>query len=73
MLLGAIQTALTAEPSMASSAWNDDTPARDELTIPTNEESTTTTMWLIKETKRINLGFSDKRKTLIIIFSLTDK
>jgi hypothetical protein len=41
--------------------------------IPSNEAPVATSMWLIEETKRINVGFSDERKTAIISSSLDDK
>jgi hypothetical protein len=63
---GGIQTALATRTSMAPSTTNDNTPTRDDLTIPTNKASTVTTMRPTEETKRVNLGFSDERKTVII-------
>jgi hypothetical protein len=48
---GAIQTALTAGPSVAPTTTNIDTSPGDDLTIPTNEASTATTMRLAEETK----------------------
>jgi hypothetical protein len=65
--------ALKCGPSIALLEWSNDTPAGDDLTIPSNEESTTTSMRPTKETKRINLRFSDERKTTIISSSLTNK
>jgi hypothetical protein len=71
--LWAIQTTLTLGPSIALPATNDDASPWDDLTIPTNEASTATTMRPIEETKRANLGFSNERKTIIISSSLTAK
>jgi hypothetical protein len=65
--------ALTIGPLMETSAQSDDTPAKDDLTIPLNEAFVATSMRLTKETKRINLGFSDERKTTVISSSLTNK
>jgi hypothetical protein len=65
--------ALVVGPSIALPATNDDTSPRDDLTIPTNEASTTTTMRPTEETKRANLGFFDERKTSIISSNLTTK
>jgi hypothetical protein len=65
--------ALTTGPSTAPSTRNDDTPVEDDLTIPTNEASATTSMRPTEETKRVNLGFSDEHMTVIITSSLTDK
>jgi hypothetical protein len=45
----------------------------EDFTIPSNEASTVTSMRLIEETKRINLGFFDERKATVISFSLDDK
>jgi hypothetical protein len=59
VLSGAIQMALATGPLMKPSTPNNDTLVGDDLTMPTNEASTTTTMRLTKETKRVNLGFSD--------------
>jgi hypothetical protein len=73
MLLGAIQRALAAGPSMSFLGTNDNSSPGDDLTIPTNEASTAMTMRLTKETKRANLGFSDERKMMIISSSLTAK
>jgi hypothetical protein len=41
--------------------------------IPSNEAQAATSMRSIEETKRINLGFSDERKTTIMSSSLKDK
>jgi hypothetical protein len=61
----AIQTALTAKPLMALSARSDNTPEGDDLTIPSNKASATTSMRARKEMERINLRFSDERKTTV--------
>jgi hypothetical protein len=70
---GAIQTALTAGPSIALPAQGDTRLEEEGLAIPTNEAQAMTSMWPIEETKRINLGFADERKTTIISSSLDDK
>jgi hypothetical protein len=70
---GAIQTALTGGPSVALPVQVNDKPTEDGFTIPSNEASVTTSMRLTEETKRINLGFSDERKTAVISSSLNDK
>jgi hypothetical protein len=69
---GAIQAALTAGPPTTSSVQEDTKPEED-LTIPTNKAKVVTSMRPIEETKRINLGFADERKTAIISSSLDDK
>jgi hypothetical protein len=68
----AIQAALTTKPSTISSAQADSKPEED-LTVPANEAQAMTSMRSTEETKRINLGFADERKTAIIISSLDDK
>jgi hypothetical protein len=70
---GAIQMSLTARPMVALPAQVDDMLAEENFTIPSNEAPTMTSMRPIEETKRINLGFSDERKTAIISSSLNDK
>jgi hypothetical protein len=70
---GAIHMAHTARPSMAPWTQSDGTPAWDDLTILSNEASTSTYMRPTEETKRINLGFSNERKTAVIRSSLTNK
>jgi hypothetical protein len=50
-----------------------DTKPEEDLTIPTNEAQAVTSIRPIEETKRINLGFTDERKTAIISSSLDDK
>jgi hypothetical protein len=69
---GAIQAALTTKPPTTSSAQVNSKPEED-LTIPANETQVVTSMRPIEETKRINLGFADERKTAIISSSLDDK
>jgi hypothetical protein len=69
---GAIQAALTAGPPTAPLAQAD-TKLEEGLTIPTNEAQAVTSIRPIEETKRINLGFADERKTAIISSSLDDK
>jgi hypothetical protein len=67
----AIQAALTTKPSTTSSAQANSKPEED-LAVPTNEAQAVTSIWSTEETKRINLGFADERKT-IISSSLDDK
>jgi hypothetical protein len=69
---GAIQATLTTKPPMTSSAQANTKPEGD-LAVPVNEAQVVTSMWPTEETKRINLGFADERKTAIISFSLDDK
>jgi hypothetical protein len=45
----------------------------EDLAVPANEAQAMTSMRPTKETKRINLGFADERKTAIISSSLDDK
>jgi hypothetical protein len=68
----AIQAALTTKPSTTSSAQANSKPEED-LTVPANEAQAVTSMRPTEETKRINLGFTDERKTAIISSSLDDK
>jgi hypothetical protein len=68
----AIQVALTTKPSTTSSTQANSKPEED-LAAPTNEALVATSMRSIEETKRINLGFADERKTAIISSSLDDK
>jgi hypothetical protein len=68
----AIQAALTTKPPTSSSAWANSKPEED-LAISANEDQAVTSMRLTEETKRINLGFSDERKTAIISSSLDAK
>jgi hypothetical protein len=68
----AIQVALTTKHSTTSSAQANSNPEED-LTVPTNEAQAMTSMRPTEETKRINLGFADERKTAIISSSLDDK
>jgi hypothetical protein len=70
---GTIQTTLTAGPSVALPAQAKNVLEEESLTIPSNEAQAATSMRSTKETKRINLGFSDERKTAIISSSLDDK
>jgi hypothetical protein len=69
---GAIQAALTAGPPTTSSVQADTKP-KEDLAIPTNEAQVVTSIRPTKETKSINLGFADERKTTIISSSLDDK
>jgi hypothetical protein len=50
-----------------------DTKPEEDLTIPTNEAQAMTSIRPTEETKRINLGFTNDRKTAIISSSLDDK
>jgi hypothetical protein len=68
----AIQAALTTKPSVTSSAQANSKPEED-LTVPANESQVVTSILSTEETKRINLGFADERKTAIISSSLNDK
>jgi hypothetical protein len=68
----AIQAALTTKPSVTSSAQANSKPEED-LTVPANEAQAVTSMRLTEETKRINLGFTNERKTAFISSSLDDK
>jgi hypothetical protein len=68
----AIQAALTTKPPMTSSAQANTKPEGD-LTVPANEAQAMTSMRPTEETKRINLGFADERKTTIISSSLDNK
>jgi hypothetical protein len=68
----AIQAALTTKPPTTSSAQVNSKPEED-LTIPANEAQAMTSMWPTEETKRINLGFANERKTAIISSSLDNK
>jgi hypothetical protein len=70
---GAIQTALTAGPSTALPAQTNARLEEESLTIPSNEAQAMTSIRPTEETKRINLGFSNERKTTIISSSLDDK
>jgi hypothetical protein len=70
---GAIQTALTARPPVALPAQADGKLVDENFTIPSNEALTVTSMRSTEKTKRINLGFSDERKTAIISSSLNNK
>jgi hypothetical protein len=70
---GAIQTALTARPSVALPIRVDGRPAEEDFTIPLNEAPIATSMQPTEETKRINLRFFDECKNVIISSSLEDK
>jgi hypothetical protein len=69
---GAIQAALTAGPPTTSPVQAN-TKSEEDLAIPTNEAQVVTSIRPTEETKRINLGFTDERKTAIISSSLDDK
>jgi hypothetical protein len=68
----AIQAALTTKPSATSSAQAN-SKHEEDLAVPTNEAQAATSMWPTEKTKRVNLGFTDERKTAIISSSLDDK
>jgi hypothetical protein len=68
----AIQVAHTTKPPTTSSAQANSKP-KEDLAIPANEAQVMTSMRPTEETKRINLGFPDERKTAIISSSLDDK
>jgi hypothetical protein len=68
----AIQAALTTKPSATSSVQANSKPEED-LAVPAYEAQATISMRPIEETKRINLGFADERRTAIISSSLDDK
>jgi hypothetical protein len=70
---GAIQTALTAGPPVALPTQANGRLEDENLTISSNEAQAMTSMRPTEETKRINLGFLDERKTAIISSSLDDK
>jgi hypothetical protein len=68
----AIQAALSTKPSAISSTRANSKPEED-LAVPANEAQAVTSMQPTEETKRINLGFADERRTAIISSSLGDK
>jgi hypothetical protein len=68
----AIQAALTTKPPTTSSTQANSKPEEDHA-IPANEALAVTSMRPTEETKRINLGFADERKTAIINSNLADK
>jgi hypothetical protein len=70
---GAIQAALTSGPPTTPLAQANTRSEEEGLTIPTNEAQAVTSIRPTEETKRINLGFTDERKTAIISSSLDDK
>jgi hypothetical protein len=70
---GAIQTTLTAGPPVALPTPASNRLEDESLTIPSNKAQAATSMRPIEETKRINLGFSDERKTAIISSNLDNK
>jgi hypothetical protein len=57
---------------MTSFVQENSKPEKD-LAIHANEAQVMTSMRPTEETKRINLGFADERKTAIISSSLDDK
>jgi hypothetical protein len=67
-----IQVALTTKPSTTSSAQANSKPEED-LSVPANESQAVTSMRPTEESKRINLGFADERKTAIISSNLDAK
>jgi hypothetical protein len=68
----AIQAALTAKPSTVPSTLAN-SKSEEDLVVPANEAQAATSMRPTEDTKRINLGFADERKTAIISSSLDDK
>jgi hypothetical protein len=68
----AIQAALTTKPSTTYSAQANSKPEED-LAVPANEAQAVTSIRPTEETKRINLRFTDERKTTIISSSFNDK
>jgi hypothetical protein len=68
----AIQTALTTKPSATPSTQANTKPDED-LAVPANKAQVVTSIRPTEETKRINLGFTDERKTTVINSSLDDK
>jgi hypothetical protein len=70
---GAIQAALATGPSTTPFTQAKTRLEEEGLTIPTNEAQVVTSIRLSEETKRINLGFADERKTTIISSTLDDK
>jgi hypothetical protein len=68
----AIQAALTTKPSATSSVQANSKPEED-LAVPANEAQAMTSIRPTEETKRINLGFANERKTDIVSSSLEDK
>jgi hypothetical protein len=68
----AIQAVLTTKPSVTSSVQANSKP-EENLAVPANEAQAVTSMRPTEETKRINLGFADERRTAIISSSLDDK
>jgi hypothetical protein len=60
-------------PSVAFPVQVDGKPVEEDFTIPSIEAPTATSMQPTKETKRINLGFSDEREIVVISSSLDDK
>jgi hypothetical protein len=59
--------------SVALPAQVDGKPREEDFTIPSNKATVVTSMRSTEETKRINLGFFDECKTVIISSSLDDK
>jgi hypothetical protein len=60
---GAIQAALTTGPPTAPLTQANTRSEEEGLMIPTNEAQAVTSIPSTEETKRINLGFADERKT----------
>jgi hypothetical protein len=70
---GAIQTTLTAGPPVALLVQANSRLEDENFMIPLNKAQAATYMRPTEETKRINLGLFDERKTAIISSSLDDK
>jgi hypothetical protein len=68
----AIQAALSTKPP-ATSSVQANSKSEEDLAAPANEAQAANSMRPTEETKRINLGFADERKTAIISSSLDDK
>ena len=58
-------SSLTTKPSTVPSTPANSKPEED-LAVPANEAQAATSMRPTEDTKRINLGFADERKTAII-------
>jgi hypothetical protein len=69
---GAIQATLATKPPTTSSVQANTKP-EGYLAVPANEAQVVTSTRPTEETKRINLGFADERKTAIISSSLDNK
>jgi hypothetical protein len=68
----AIQATLTTKPPTTSSVQAN-SKLEEDLAIAVNEAQAVTSMRPTEETKTINLGFADERKTAVISSSLDNK